>query len=84
MNLKSIFLTCKAIALYFTERKAGRIINIASIAGPLSAVTMPPYSVSKMGVIIFTRIVVRELAPYGVATRFRDMLGCRSGEPEWR
>lgn len=66
VNVKSIFLTCKAIAPYFMERKAGRIINIASIAGPLSAPTMPAYSVSKMGVITFTRIVAKELAPYGV------------------
>ena len=66
VNVKAIFLTCKAIAPYFIERKAGRIINIASIAGPLSAPTMPPYSVSKMGVITFTRIVAKELAPYGI------------------
>ena len=66
VNVKSIFHTCKAIAPYFIERKAGRIINIASIAGPLSAITMPPYSVSKMGVITFTRIVAKELAPHGV------------------
>jgi NAD(P)-dependent dehydrogenase (short-subunit alcohol dehydrogenase family) len=66
VNVKSIFLTCKAIAPYFIERKAGRIINIASIAGPLAAATMPPYSVSKMGVITFTRIVAKELAPHGV------------------
>ncbi len=66
VNTKSVFLTCKAIAPYFIERKAGRIVNIASIAGTLSATTMPPYSVAKMGVITFTRIVARELAPYGV------------------
>jgi NAD(P)-dependent dehydrogenase (short-subunit alcohol dehydrogenase family) len=48
------------------ERRQGRIINIASIAGPISAVTMPPYSVSKMGVITFTRILAKELAPYHV------------------
>jgi NAD(P)-dependent dehydrogenase (short-subunit alcohol dehydrogenase family) len=42
VNTKSVFLTCKAIAPYFIERKAGRIINIASIAGPLSSLTMPP------------------------------------------
>jgi NAD(P)-dependent dehydrogenase (short-subunit alcohol dehydrogenase family) len=41
VNTKSVFLTCKAIAPYFIERKAGRIINIASIAGPLSSLTMP-------------------------------------------
>lgn len=66
VNTKSVFLTCKAIAPYFIERKTGRIINIASIAGPLSALTMPPYSVAKQGVITFTRIVAKELAAHGV------------------
>jgi NAD(P)-dependent dehydrogenase (short-subunit alcohol dehydrogenase family) len=66
VNLKSVFLTCKAIAPHFIERRAGRIINIASIAGPLAAVTMPPYSVAKGGVITFTRVIARELAPYGI------------------
>jgi len=53
VNTKSVFLTSKAVVPYFIERKAGRIINIASIAGPLSAPTMPPYSVAKQGVITF-------------------------------
>jgi NAD(P)-dependent dehydrogenase (short-subunit alcohol dehydrogenase family) len=66
VNTKSVFLTCRAIAPYFIERKAGRIVNIASIAGPLSALTMPPYSVAKQGVITFTRIVAKELAPHGI------------------
>lgn len=66
VNLKSVFLTCKAIAPYFIERKAGRIINIASIAGPLAAMTMPPYSVAKGGVITFTRVIAKELAAHGI------------------
>ncbi|MBI4593429.1 MAG: SDR family oxidoreductase, partial [Candidatus Rokubacteria bacterium] len=66
VNTKSVFLTCKAIAPYFIERKAGRIVNIASIAGTLSAPTMPAYSVAKMGVITFTRVVAKELAPHGI------------------
>src|SRR5438046_9103261 len=66
VNTKSVFLTCKAIAPYFIERKAGRIINIASIAGPLPALTMPPYSVAKQGVITFTRVVAKELAPHRI------------------
>jgi NAD(P)-dependent dehydrogenase (short-subunit alcohol dehydrogenase family) len=66
VNTKSVFLTCKAIAPYFISRKAGRIINIASIAGPLSAITMPPYSVAKQGVITFTRVVAKELAPHQI------------------
>ena len=66
VNLKSVFLTCKEIAPYFIERKAGRIINIASIAGPLAAQTMPPYSVAKGGVITFTRVLAKELAAHGI------------------
>jgi NAD(P)-dependent dehydrogenase (short-subunit alcohol dehydrogenase family) len=66
VNTKSVFLTCKAIAPYFIERKAGRIINIASIAGPLAAPTMPPYSVAKQGVITFTRVIAKELAAHGI------------------
>jgi NAD(P)-dependent dehydrogenase (short-subunit alcohol dehydrogenase family) len=66
VNLKSVFLACKAIAPYFIGRQAGRIINIASIAGPLAAVTMPPYSVAKGGVITLTRVVAKELAPHGI------------------
>ena len=66
VNTKSVFLTCKAIAPHFIERKAGLIINIASIAGPLAAVTMPAYSVAKQGVITFTRVVAKELAQHRV------------------
>src|SRR5436309_7823877 len=66
VNTKSVFLTCKAIAPYFIERKAGRIVNIASIAGPLSAITMPAYSVAKQGVITFTRVVAKELASHRI------------------
>jgi NAD(P)-dependent dehydrogenase (short-subunit alcohol dehydrogenase family) len=66
VNTKSVFLTSKAVAPHFIERRAGRIINIASIAGTLPAVTMPPYSVAKMGVVTITRIVAKELAPHGI------------------
>ncbi len=66
VNVKSVFFTCKAIAPHFMERKAGKIINIASVAGPLASPTMPSYSVSKMGVITFTRILAKEMAAYNV------------------
>jgi len=66
VNVKSVFFTCKVIAPHFMERRSGKIINIASIAGPLSSQTMPSYTLSKMGVITFTRIVAKELAAYNV------------------
>jgi NAD(P)-dependent dehydrogenase (short-subunit alcohol dehydrogenase family) len=66
VNTKSVFIVSKAVAAHMIERKAGRIINIASIAGPISAATMPPYSVAKMGVITLTKITARELAAHGI------------------
>ena len=66
VNLKPVFFTCKAIAPHFIERRSGKIVNIASLAGPMSSQTMPSYSVSKMGVVTFTRIVAKDLAAYNV------------------
>jgi meso-butanediol dehydrogenase/(S,S)-butanediol dehydrogenase/diacetyl reductase len=66
VNVKSIFFACKAIAPYFIERKGGKIINIASIAGTMNSPNMPPYSVSKMGVVTFTKIVAKDLAAHGI------------------
>ena len=66
VNMKSVFFACKAIAPHFMERRSGTIVNVSSIAGPLSSQTMPSYSVAKMGVITFTKIVAKDLAGYGV------------------
>jgi NAD(P)-dependent dehydrogenase (short-subunit alcohol dehydrogenase family) len=66
VNMKSVFFACKAIAPHFMERRSGKILNISSIAAPLSSQTMPSYSVAKMGVITFTKIVAKDLAAYGV------------------
>jgi meso-butanediol dehydrogenase / (S,S)-butanediol dehydrogenase / diacetyl reductase len=66
VNLKSVFLMCRELAPYLIERKAGRIINIASIAGPLAAQTMPAYSVAKGGVLTLTRVLAKDLAGHGI------------------
>ena len=66
VNVKSIFFACKAIGPYFMNRKAGKIVNIASIAGPMNSPNMPPYSVSKMGVITLTKVIAKDLAAHGV------------------
>jgi NAD(P)-dependent dehydrogenase (short-subunit alcohol dehydrogenase family) len=66
VNVKSVFFACKAIAPYFVERRSGKIVNIASIAGTMNSPNMPPYSVSKMGVVTFTKVVAKDLAPHNV------------------
>jgi meso-butanediol dehydrogenase / (S,S)-butanediol dehydrogenase / diacetyl reductase len=66
VNVKSIFFACKAIAPYFIAQKSGKIVNIASIAGTMNSPNMPPYSVTKMGVVTFTKIVAKEMAQHNV------------------
>ncbi len=65
-NLKGVFLCNRAIIPYFKERKKGKIINIASIAGRRGSDWIPHYSASKAGVIIFSQVVASQLAHYNI------------------
>lgn len=69
LNLKSVFLCCQAVAKHMMERRKGRIINIASQAGlgpnPF-APSYSPYGTAKAGVIGFTKLLAKELGPYGI------------------
>ena len=50
------------------QRKYGRIVNIASIAGKEGNPNMVPYSATKAGVIALTKSLGKELAtPIGAA-----------------
>ena len=66
VNIKSHFIICKAIAPQMMERRYGKIINIASIAGKMGSQSSPPYTVSKAGVISFTQVLAKDLAPYNI------------------
>ena len=48
------------------ERKKGKIINIASIAGFAPAATGGIYNISKAGVIMLTKLLARQLAGYNI------------------
>jgi NAD(P)-dependent dehydrogenase (short-subunit alcohol dehydrogenase family) len=66
-NLKSVFLTAKAIIPIFQRQQSGRIINLGSMAG-LTTIqpSSPPYSAAKAGVHALTRVLAFELGKYGV------------------
>lgn len=67
VNLKGTFLCCQAVAPYMKEKKAGRIVNIASIAGRSGGtITGPHYAASKGGVIALTRNLAKSLGPYNI------------------
>lgn len=69
VNLKGAVFCTQAAAGYMIEQKNGKIINIASIAGLHNTFfprVAPNYAVSKAGLMRFTKICAKELAPYGI------------------
>jgi NAD(P)-dependent dehydrogenase (short-subunit alcohol dehydrogenase family) len=63
INLKGTFLVSQAVAPVMERQGGGRIVNIASLGGLQAWKEHLPYSVSKAGVIMLTKILARELAP---------------------
>jgi len=66
INLTGTFLCSQAAAKHMAERKAGRIINVASGRGVTGQPTGSHYAASKGGVITFTRTLAVELSPYNI------------------
>ena len=66
VNLSSIFYFCRAVLPHMRERRYGRIVNIASIAGKEGNPGMVPYSATKAGVIGLTKAVGKEVATEGI------------------
>lgn len=65
-DLKSGFLTMKAVAPIMMKQKKGAIVNIASVVGIMGNVGQINYSAAKAGVIGMTKTAARELAARGV------------------
>ncbi len=63
VNLRAIFFLCQKIGRQMLSNGGGRIINIASLGGFQPWVEHAPYSISKAGVIMLTRIFAKALAP---------------------
>jgi 3-oxoacyl-[acyl-carrier protein] reductase len=69
LNLRSVFLVCRAAIPHLKQSKAGRIINVASISGrTISSTTSPAYSASKAGVIQFTRFLAFQLGQHNITS----------------
>ena len=67
LNLRSVFLCCRAAIPHLKRSNGGRIINVASISGrTVTSTTSPAYSASKAGVIQLTRFLARELGPSNI------------------
>lgn len=65
-NLTGVFLCTRAVSKVMLKQRAGRIINISSVAGQMGNPGQANYSAAKAGVIGFTKTVAKELAPRGI------------------
>ncbi len=66
IDLKSVFLCCRAAIPVMKEQGYGRIINVASIAGKEGNPNMVPYSAAKAGVIGLTKALAKEVGTQGI------------------
>ena len=66
VNLKSVYHFCRLVTPVMLQRKDGKIINVASIAGKEGNENMAAYSASKAAVICFSRVLAKEVATLGI------------------
>ena len=66
VNLTSVFEVSRQIVPHMRRRDAGRIVNIASLAGKEGTPMLAAYSAAKAGVIAFTKSLSKELATTGI------------------
>ncbi len=67
INLNGVFNCCKAVLRPFLRQKrGGKIINIASVAGLVGNSGQANYAAAKAGVIAFTKSLAKELGKRGI------------------
>jgi short-subunit dehydrogenase len=57
---------CHVFVPRFKRQGSGHVLNIASLAGLISAPEMAPYNVTKAGVVALSETLFGELAPLGI------------------
>jgi len=66
VNLTSVFVLTRGILRNMMRRRAGRIVNIASISGVLGNPGQPNYAASKAGLVGMTKSLAREVSSRGI------------------
>jgi NAD(P)-dependent dehydrogenase (short-subunit alcohol dehydrogenase family) len=66
VNLMGVVHCCRAAAAHMKDRRSGKIVTIASMAGHAARRVGGPYATSKAAVLRYTKGLAVELAPFGV------------------
>jgi 3-oxoacyl-[acyl-carrier protein] reductase len=66
-NLRGTYFGCRVAGIHMCGRRAGRIVNLASVAGQWGrGLTGAHYAASKAGIVALTRYAATAFAPHGV------------------
>lgn len=65
-NLYSALNCTRAVINHMIERRSGKIVSFASVAGMIGMRNAVEYSAAKAGIIGFTKALAKEVAPYGI------------------
>lgn len=66
INLKGVFLCCKAVVPHMKEKGYGKIINISSLGAIFPVQGIHHYTAAKAGVLGLTLTLALELAPFNI------------------
>jgi NAD(P)-dependent dehydrogenase (short-subunit alcohol dehydrogenase family) len=66
IDVRSVFLVCRAVIPQMLARGSGRVINIASVSGKEGNPNMVAYSTAKAAVIGLTKALSKEVATKGI------------------
>ena len=66
VNLRAIFVSCRAAARPMMRARYGRIVNIGSVSGVTGNPGQANYSAAKAGVIGLTKTIAKELGSKGI------------------
>ena len=66
LNVRSVMTMCREMTPLLLESDAGQIITVASIAAELPMETLAVYCASKSAVVMFSKVLARELASQNV------------------
>jgi NAD(P)-dependent dehydrogenase (short-subunit alcohol dehydrogenase family) len=66
VNVRGVFLMCRAFLPAMIERGGGDVINVASVSGKRPLARRTPYTASKMAVIGLATTLAHEVGPLGV------------------
>jgi NAD(P)-dependent dehydrogenase (short-subunit alcohol dehydrogenase family) len=65
-NLTGVFLFCQAAGRVMIRQRAGRIVNVTSVAGRTGSRGMAAYAATKAGVTVLTQSLGAEWAKHGI------------------